>query len=182
MTNRRRILVGAFGVAVFPLSGCMTKPLRPVNADGTYCFRIGKTYRRTLTCTTEPVPSEAAEEEAKRFEGAAGALTIYVLRKRWADASNRVPVAVDGRARIVTIPASLVRIRLPPGDHQLALEWEGQSLEQRVSGAAGDVRFVELVGSVWSWSSSYHWEDGSLADSRGRAVSAKLIADLDLRG
>lgn len=181
MTNRRRILVASCGVAVVPLAGCMTKPPRPANADGSYCFRIGKTYRQKLTCTAEPVPTAAAEEQAKQFEGTAGALTIYVLRKRWDDASNRVPLVVDGRARILTIPESLVRIRLTPGDHRLALEWGGRILEQPVSGAGGEVRFVELVGSVWSWTSSYHWEEGSLANSRERALRSKLIADLDLR-
>jgi len=170
------------GVAVVPLAGCMTKPLRPVNADGTYCFRIGRIYRQTLTCTTEPVPTATAETEAKHFAGSAEVLTIYVLRKRWGDTRNQVPLAVDGRALVQTIPDSLVRIRLAPGEHQLTLDWEGHESERRVSGAAGEVRFVELVGSVWSWSSTYRWEEGSLADSRRRALASKFIADLDLRG
>jgi len=50
-----------------------------------------------------------------------------------------------------------------------------------VSGASGEVRFVELVGSVWSRGSSYRWENGALDSSRDRAIASKLIADIDMR-
>jgi hypothetical protein len=39
-------------------------------------------------------------------------LTVYVLRRRWADASMVVPVTFDGAAGVVPIPESLVRLRL----------------------------------------------------------------------
>jgi hypothetical protein len=66
--QRRTLLIGLAAVGLVPLSGCMTKPLRPVNADGTYCYRIGKSYRPKLTCTPTAVPTDAAEADAKRFE------------------------------------------------------------------------------------------------------------------
>lgn len=50
-----------------------------------------------------------------------------------------------------------------------------------VAGAAGEVRFVELVGSVWSWGSTYRWENGALESARERAIASKLIADIDMR-
>ena len=53
---RRRTLLFAVGGAALLTAGCMTKPLRPANADGTYCFRIGKSYRPMLTCTPAPIP------------------------------------------------------------------------------------------------------------------------------
>jgi hypothetical protein len=48
LPQRRTLLLGLAMVGLAPLSGCMTKPIRPVNADGTYCYRIGKSYRPKL--------------------------------------------------------------------------------------------------------------------------------------
>ncbi len=181
MKNRRAFGLALLGVGLLPLGGCMTKPLQPVRADGSYCHRIGKSYRPTLTCTTEPVPPLDTEAQAKRFEPSADALTVYVLRKRWGDARNLVVTSIDGRRQVTTIPESLMRVRLKPGEHRLVLEWEGRASEIVVTGAAGEVRFVELVGSVWSWGSSYRWANGALDSSRDRAIASKLIADIDMR-
>ena len=181
LPRRRTLLIGLAAVGLVPLAGCMTKPLQPVRADGSYCHRIGRSYRPTLTCTTEPVPPVDTEAQSKRFEPSAGALTVYVLRKRWGDSRNLVVTSIDGRRQVTTIPESLMRVRLKPGEHRLVLEWEGRSSEIVVTGAAGEVRFVELVGSVWSWGSSYRWENGALDSSRDRAIASKLIADIDMR-
>lgn len=169
------------GLGLLPLVGCMTKPLQPVRADGIYCHKVGKSYRPTLTCTAEAVPSIEVEAQAKRFEPSADALTVYVLRKRWGDARNLVVASIDGRQQVTTIPESLVRIRLKPGEHRLALSWEGSSSDLVVTGAGGEVRFVELVGSVWSWGGTYRWETGALDSARDRAIASKLIADIDMR-
>ena len=181
MNIRRTIGIALLGLGMLPLVGCMTKPLQPVRADGTYCHKIGKSYRPTLTCTTDAVPSIEVEAQAKRFEPSAEALTVYVLRKRWGDARNLVVTSIDGRRQVTTIPESLVRIRLKPGEHRIALSWEGSSSDIVVAGAAGEVRFVELVGSVWSWGSTYRWENGVLESARERAIASKLIADIDMR-
>jgi hypothetical protein len=45
----------------------------------------------------------------------------------------------------------------------------------------GEVRLVELVGSVWSWGSTYRWESDALASARERAIACKLLADIDMR-
>jgi hypothetical protein len=181
MKNRRAFGLALLGVGLLPLGGCMTKPLQPVRADGSYCHRIGKSYRPTLTCTTEPVPPLDTEAQAKRFEPSAEALTVFILRKRWGDARNLVVTSIDGRRQVTTIPESLVRIRLKPGEHRIALSWEGTSSDIVVAGAAGEVRFVELVGSVWSWGSTYRWENSALESARERAIASKLIADIDMR-
>lgn len=52
LPQRRTLLIGLAAVGLVPLAGCMTKPVRPANADGTYCFAIGKSYSRKLTCTS----------------------------------------------------------------------------------------------------------------------------------
>ena len=77
------------------------------------------------------------------------------MPKRWADAVNRIDMRVDGVAPVTTVPESLVRLRLAPGRHRLALSWNGIDVTTVVEGRAGEVRFVEIVGSVWAWGSSY---------------------------
>lgn len=181
MKNRRTVALGLLGAALVPLSGCMSKPLQPVNADGTYCYSIGRRPRNKLTCTPEPVPQLSVEADVKRFEASADALTLYVVRKRWGDTRDPAIVSLDGRTRVTTIPESLIRVRLKPGEYRLSVEWDGRSTQHVVSGAAGEVRFVELVGWFWSWGGEYHWEAGSPEGSRSRAMSSKLIADLDMR-
>ena len=106
---------------------------------------------------------------------------MYVLRKRWADARNLVVVSLDGHIRVTTIPESLIRVRLKPGEHRLAIERDGRTTELTVSGAADEVRFVEVVGRAWTFGDDYRWEAGSPEISQPRAVASKLIADVDLR-
>ncbi len=182
LPQRRTLLLGLAVVGLAPLAGCMTKPLRAVNADGTYCYRIGKSYRPTLTCTPTAVPTDAVEAEAKRFEADPAALTVYVLRSRWGDASVVVPVTVDGAASATTIPVSLVRLRLKPGAHRVSALWEGRSNDVSVEGRAGDLRVVELVGSGWAWGTSFSWQMAQAESVKARAQASKLVADLDLRG
>ncbi len=181
MKNRRAFALGLLGVALVALTGCMSKPLRAVNADGTYCYSIGRRPRNKLSCTPEPVPPPNAEADAKRFEASADALTLYVVRRRWRDTIKPTIVSIDGRTRVTTIPESIMRIRLEPGEHRLAVEWEGRSAEQVVSGAAGEVRLVELVGRFWTWGGEFHWEEESPQASQPRAAASKLIADIDMR-
>jgi hypothetical protein len=181
MKNRRTVVLGFLGAALVPLSGCMSKPLAPVNADGTYCHSIGRRPRNKLTCTPQPVPAPNVEAQAKRFEPTGDALTIYVVRRSWGDASRPAVISLDAGARVATIPESLVRMRVKPGRHSLSVEWDGRSAEHVLTGAAGEVRFVELVGSFWSWGGEYRWEEGTPQASRPRALASKLIADLDMR-
>lgn len=174
----RRGALGLLGAGALLSAGCMTKPLRPANADGTYCFATGKSYRRSLTCTAAPIPSEQVEAAAKRFEPAPGMLTVYVVRKRWADASNVVRLVLDARPRIVTVPESFVRLRLKPGSHSLAAEWAEGRASMEFTGAAGEVLFVELVGSVWTWGSNYRLDRGDPAESRARVTAVRMVADV----
>jgi len=97
LPQRRTLLIGLAAVGLVPLAGCMTKPMRPANADGTYCFAIGKWHSRKFTCTTAPIPSEQVEMAAKRFEAVPDMLTVYVVRKRWGDARNAVRLTPHGR-------------------------------------------------------------------------------------
>lgn len=175
---RRRALLFAVGGSALLTAGCMTKPLRPANADGTYCFRIGKSYRPKLTCTPAPIPSEAVEADAKRFEPAPGKLTVILVRKRWGDAKNVVRVSSDGASPVDTVPESFARWRLPAGSHRFTVTWPEGTATLDVAGAAGEVVFVEVIGSVWVWGSNYRLERGDATESRQRAMSLRLVADV----
>jgi hypothetical protein len=181
LPQRRTLLLGLAVVGLAPLAGCMATPMHPANPDGTYCHRVGKSYRHTLTCTPTQVPAEAVEAEAKRFDADPLSLTVYVLRHRWGDASVVVPVTVDGAVSAATIPDSLLRLRLKPGAHRLVAQWEGQSVDIAVEGRAGDLRVVELVGSGWAWGTRFSWNAVQVDAVQSRARASKLVADLDLR-
>ncbi len=174
----RRTALGVLALGAVFGAGCMTKPLRPANADGSYCFATGKSYRRSLTCTAAPIPSEQVEAAAKRFEAVPGMLTVYVVRKRWADAANVVGLVLDARPRIVTVPESFVRLRLKPGSHSLIADWAEGRRSMDFTGAAGEVLFVELIGSAWTWGSNYRLERGDPAESRARVTAVRMVADV----
>ena len=176
---RRRALLFAVGGSALLTTGCMTKPLRPANADGTYCFRTGKSYRPKLTCTPTPIPAGSIEADAKRFEPTPGKLTVYVVRKRWGDASNVVRISSGASSAVDTVPESFARWRLPAGSHRLAVTWPEGSATLDIAGAAGEVIFVEVIGRVWVWGSNYRLERGDAAESRQRAMSLRLVADVE---
>lgn len=176
--SRRRVMLFTVGSSALLTAGCMTKPLRPANADGTYCFRIGKSYRPTLTCTPAPIPSEQVEADAKRFEPNPGKLTVYLVRKRWGDAKHVVRVASDGAPPVDLVPESFARWQLPAGSHRLTVTWPEGSANLDIAGAAGEVHFVEVIGSVWVWGSTYRLERGDATESRQRAAPLRLVADV----
>lgn len=177
LSRRRTILFAVSGSALLT-TGCMTKPLRPANADGTYCFRVGKSYRPTLTCTPAPIPSATVEADAKRFEPTPGKLTVYLVRNRWGDTRNVVRVSSEGKPTAETVPESFARWQLPAGSHRLTATWLEGSAGLDISGGAGEVVFVEMIGRVWAWGSDYRLELGNTAESRRRALPLRLVADL----
>ena len=170
------------GIIALLLTGCLSIPPRPVEADGRYCHRVGKISRQKLTCTVGVVPPATVDADAKRFEAVSDAATLYLLRSSWADGPHRVPVSIDRGQSTVTIPDSLMRVRLPPGQHGLEFEWEGKRALRTITLRSGEVAFVELDASVWAWSATYWWAEVDASDIRRRALKARLIADIDLRG
>ena len=176
--TRRHALIFSLGGSAPLTAGCMTKPLRAANADGTYCFRIGRSYRPTLTCTPAPIPSEQVEADAKRFEQSPGKLTVYLVRKRWGDAKHVTRVSSDGAPPVDLVPESFARWRLSAGNHRLTVTWPEGSAVLDVAGAAGDVLFVEVIGSVWAWGSNYRLERGDVVESRQRALPLRLVVDV----
>ncbi len=178
MIDRRQSLLRLMGCALVPLTGCAAVPA-PVrtSVDGSHCYKASK--GRHLTCTAGPVPPLAVDTEAKRFTPDASAFTLYIVRQRWADAIHRVDISVNDR-QVGTVPESFIRARLRPGAHRLVVDWEGRRAELSVQGAAGELRFVELVGTSLAWGSRFEWAAGDAASARTRAAQCRLVADLAL--
>jgi hypothetical protein len=177
-TIGRRVALIALGSGTLFLAACVSKPVRQANADGTWCHRVGKAPRYKLTCTSAPAPPPAVEADAKRFAASAERVTVYVVRKRWADAANVVELTVDGGARAETVPESFVRMRLPPGDHVLRASWPEGETQMAFRGTAGEIRVIELAGSAWAWGSTYAFEPGD-SGSRERVLRVRMVADID---
>lgn len=154
MISNRPSVLPVMGAIALLLTGCVTAPSRPVEANGTYCHRVGKVSRQKLTCTLDAVPSDAVEARAKQLKAVPEAATVYVVRRGWADGPNKVPVSIDGRRPVLTIPDSLMRVRLSPGEHQLTLEWAGKRIVKAFTSRVGEVTFFELEARVWAWSAS----------------------------
>ena len=89
-----------------------------------------------------------------------------------------VRVSSDGASSVDTVPESFARWRLPAGSHRLAVTWSEGSATLDIAGAAGEVVFVEVIGSVWMWGSNYRLERGDAAESRQRAMPLRLVADV----
>lgn len=175
--QRRWFLISGLGGAAALSAGCMTKPLRPPNADGTYCHRSGKSYRPTRTCTPTVIPALAVENEAKRFAPDPGAFTIYLVRKRWADGLFVVRV-VSGSDAVNLVPETFARWRLRPGTHRLTASWSDGNSDLEISGSAGELLFVEVIGSAWVFGSSVRLAIGDPTASKDRAANLRLVADV----
>ena len=168
----------AIGSCTLLLAACASKPLRPANADGTWCHRVGKAPRYKLTCTSGPVPPPTVEADAKRFAASADRFTVYVVRKPWADAANVVKLTVDEGAQAEIVPESFVRLRLPPDEHVLRANWSEGQVQTLFRSAAGEICVVELAGAAWAWGSRYGFEPGDEA-SRDRVLRARMVADIE---
>jgi len=161
------------------LAGCVTSPPPDPAAEVPHCYKSNK--GRVIACTSAPVPSLNADAEAKRFAPDPSALTVFVVRRNWGDGRNFVKVYPDGGTGIETLPNTMIRLKFKPGTHAVAFEFEGKRQSTTVDGKAGDVRFVRIDGTVWSWKSSYEWAPEPEAGIRERALKARLIADMVVR-
>lgn len=180
LKSRRTFLFQGCGAAL-GLTACATPAIQTANTDGTYCYSTGKSYRPTRTCTTDPVPSNTTETDVKRFEAEADALTVFVFRRTWRDSTLAVPVIIDKAISALTIPNSLLRLRLMPGMHELVVEWDGGRSMIVIRGDAGSRHFVELIRSGLDWSPKFGWDRSPRASFKARAAACKLVADIDLR-
>jgi hypothetical protein len=148
---------------------------RTTEANQVHCYHAPRS--RIATCTPDPVDTLAVEAEARRLTPQAGLLTVYIVRQRWSDVRHVIDLHV-GVHRVGTVPSSFVRVRLPPGEHQISFDWQGRTLQLPVSGRAGEVKVVELAGSMWAWGATYEWATDDEAGARERVQRCRLVADL----
>jgi hypothetical protein len=180
-TLTRRSILGLFGVASVLAAGCTSRPLREARMDGTYCYSLGgRPPQHRKTCTPTAIPPQDAEADAKRFEGRPDVVTLYVIRKRWTDARNVVWLRIDDRTAVATVPETFARLRMTPGPHRLTVTWEGGSAQLDVDGAGGEVKFVELIGSISNTRIGQHYrlQNADPAESRLRATKLRLVGDV----
>lgn len=82
MIRSNKLATLTVAIAALLVTGCMMKPVRPVNADGSYCYQASKPTSHRLTCTPGPIPPAAVEAQALQFAPETAALTVYVVRRR----------------------------------------------------------------------------------------------------
>ncbi|GHC92891.1 hypothetical protein GCM10007320_43410 [Pseudorhodoferax aquiterrae] len=175
----RRTVVAALLPAVTTLSGCATSK-DASEEDDPFCYRSKLEPYIKGPCLAGPVPSQAMDSAAKRFEADPGFLTVFVVRQGWADGAVVVRVRAASHPAVETLPDTLVRLRLRPGAHVLALEFRDQTDEIGVRGEAGQVRFVRLLSFGLSWRGRYRWTDEGAESLRRRAAKTRLVADVVL--
>lgn len=176
---RRRIPQLAWLLVLGTLAGCATLPTPDPTAELPYCHKNPK--GRPIVCTTANAPSLLADAQAKLYDPDPSALTVFVVRRLWADGRNILRVSIDDRREAETVPNSMVRFRVEPGTHVLSFEFAGKRHATTVAGKAGGVRFVGLSGSVWAWSSSFDWSTEPEDAIRQRAAKSRLVADISFR-
>ena len=142
--------------AALGLVGCAAAPAPDGEAAGVYCYRYNRSLpdkARFRTCTSGDVPRPEVDAEAKRFAPVADAATVYVVRHSPGDTDHRLVVSINGltkaETKAETVPRSLVRVRLPPGEYRLDFAWHGIRNTQPLQLRAGDVRFVALEATAW---------------------------------
>lgn len=151
MVARRILTIGMGAAILLALAGCTSLGPTPVRKDGRYCYPTGSRTRSRRTCTSGMVPSAAVEEDARRLIADSEALTVLVSRLSLGDTHRVIEVMADDRAVAATVPASLIRLRMDPGLHTLAVTWDSQRSEALVEGSTGEVRAMELVGTTGIW-------------------------------
>lgn len=177
------VAFAACGLAIVLLSSCASTTQEHAANDQSQPARhcVLDNRGRVRVCTTQPVPSMQADEEAKRGAGDSSSLTVYVVRHSWGDSRELLRLSVDADpAGIETTPNSLLRMRLAPGEHRLSFDHANQLRTTQVSGAAGEVRFLWIRREPWSFARELLWGVEPEAATRARVKQTRLVADIRL--
>jgi len=151
MTRR----AAALGLAAVMLAGCATLPEPTlVPLPGRICQQQLKPRR--LVCVDAPPMEPARAAQARALAPMGPGSTVYILRQHWSDDIKPVSVSAGAGTPLATLPRSLVRLQLPPGEQLLRLQWQGGSYQLRLQARAGEVRVLRLEGWVF-WSLREYW-------------------------
>lgn len=179
LPHRRPFAMLVLLAATLAAAGCAAPGPQDPDLRSPYCAKTNK--GRVYACTSKAVPSLREDAEAKRFSPEPGSFTVSVVRSSWSDRRNVVAVRANDAPAVETLPDTMVRFRLKPGTHQLALAFDGQERWLTVSGGAGEAQQLLLKGDIWAGSSSYAWLPGADSQAREKAMNTRLVADVDLR-
>lgn len=175
MNVRSLALVGIASLALVVLAGCAASSAPDLKAEAPHCHRDNK--GRVQLCMKGKAPSLERDAEAKRFEPSPDLLTVYVVRQAWSEAGHPLDVSLNGQRSFETVPESMLRLRLKPGEHRLEFTHEGKTYATVVRGAAGQVLFTGVSGTDWAWGSSHGWSDEPAEKLRQRALNTRLVGD-----
>lgn len=160
------------------LAACAT-PTPPAQAEALgHCTKNRK--GQAIACTRTPAPSPDEDAAAKRFLPDPSALTVYVVRRNWADAIRVVPVQAGSGPAVDTLPDTMIRMRLAPGRHDISFLSDGVRQVTTVEGRGGDLRFLRIEGVNWAWQQGFTWIEEPQEATRRRALEARLVADVTL--
>lgn len=178
-TRRHALAKRALPVALLGLAGCAALPGREAQVGGAYCFLNPLAHGRPGPCLDGPLPDEETTQDAWHFAPDPQALTVYVVRQNWSDGPHRVGVFLDGRPVADTLPATTLRLRMPPGVHMFALKAEdGRVRTLSVDGRGGDLRLLHIATVAGLWHTDYDWELEPDAVLQARARRTRLVADI----
>lgn len=117
------LLVTALASVMFV--GCAHVAQEGKLPDGRYCFLASK----KSICTTDPVPSDEQEAEAKKFIARSDQQIIWIVRNAWVDPYGKVTVGVDG-TQIDMLPNTVSRLILTPGRHQIVVRHGSHEIDK----------------------------------------------------
>lgn len=166
---------------VLGLSACASTAPVVHDVNGLPCAAFRKTHRPNRICAALPAPSAEAEHQIKQFVPDKDIAQVLV---HWLDrggATRALKLLVDGRAVADLVPGGLVRVRLSPGAHALAVGWGEHQAVMPLQAQAGMVQFAEVGSRFKLWDISFAWEVPNRDGSRRRAMLARVIEDVDLR-
>lgn len=177
----KRLIPVVVTTALLLLAGCSAPPPQPPASapDDSYCQTSMKPRRNI--CVLAGVPVAAIAQEAAALGASEGALTVYIMRNNWTDPTELTKLRAPGGVLVQTLPRTFVRLRLPPGQNELSVDWRSGSAKTVVTGAAGEVQYLQLTG--WAF---WTWRDYSLLKiDRAKALElsrdAKFVADVQGR-
>lgn len=180
MTQRHGRLLAVLSL-LLGLTACGSLPDEVPDVNGVPCMTFRKTHAPKRICAANPAPSADLAREIKTFATNPSSAQVLVTLLDRAGSTRALTLRVDGRTVADLVPGGLVRLRLSPGEHELAVAWGNQQATLSVQVRAGDVQFAEVGGRFRFWDVGFGWNAPDTEGARKRAASARVLADVDLR-
>jgi hypothetical protein len=180
MTQRHGRLLTVLSL-LLGLTACGSLPDEVTDVNGVPCMTFRKTHAPKRICAANPAPSAEVAREIKTFAPDPASAQVLVKLLDRAGATRALSLRVNGQAVADLVPGGLVRLRLSPGEHELAVAWGNQQATLSVQVRAGDVQFAEVGGRFRFWDIGFGWNAPDPEGARERAASARVTADVDLR-